>query len=31
MSVSKDMGDMGHTALLFSPDRFVELLERALA
>lgn len=26
-----DMGDMGHTAALFDPDRYVELLERALA
>ena len=26
-----DMGDMGHTAALFNPDRYVELLERALA
>lgn len=26
-----NMGDMGHTALLFNPDRFVELLEQALA
>jgi pimeloyl-ACP methyl ester carboxylesterase len=25
-----NMGDMGHTALLFNPDRYVELLERAL-
>jgi len=24
------MGDMGHTAALFSPDRYVELLEQAL-
>ncbi len=26
-----DMGDMGHTAALFDPDRYVDLLERALA
>jgi pimeloyl-ACP methyl ester carboxylesterase len=25
-----DMGDMGHTALLFNPDRFTEMLEKAL-
>jgi len=25
-----DMGNMGHTAALFNPDEFVELLERAL-
>ena len=25
-----DMGDMGHTAALFNPDSYVELLERAL-
>jgi pimeloyl-ACP methyl ester carboxylesterase len=25
-----NMGDMGHAALLFNPDRYVELLERAL-
>lgn len=25
-----NMGDMGHTALLFNPDKYVELLERAL-
>jgi pimeloyl-ACP methyl ester carboxylesterase len=25
-----NMGDMGHTALLLNPDRYVELLERAL-
>jgi hypothetical protein len=23
-------GDMGHTAALFNPDRYVELLEQAL-
>jgi pimeloyl-ACP methyl ester carboxylesterase len=26
-----DMGDMGHTAALFNPDRYVALLEQALA
>jgi len=26
-----NMGDMGHTALLFNPDKYVELLEGALA
>ncbi|MBM3471438.1 MAG: alpha/beta hydrolase [Armatimonadetes bacterium] len=26
-----DMGNLGHTAALFSPDRYVELLEQALA
>ncbi len=26
-----DMADMGHTAALFDPDRYVELLEPALA
>jgi pimeloyl-ACP methyl ester carboxylesterase len=26
-----DTGDMGHTAYLFDPDRYVELLEQALA
>ncbi len=26
-----DMGEMGHTAALFDPDRYMELLERALA
>jgi pimeloyl-ACP methyl ester carboxylesterase len=25
-----DMGDMGHTAALFNPDKYVELLEQAL-
>jgi hypothetical protein len=25
-----DMGDMGHTAALFDPGRYVALLERAL-
>lgn len=25
-----NMGDMGHTALLLNPDRYIELLERAL-
>jgi pimeloyl-ACP methyl ester carboxylesterase len=25
------MGDLGHTALLFNPDKYVELLEQALA
>ena len=25
------MGDMGHTAALFNPDKYVELLEQALA
>jgi hypothetical protein len=26
-----NMGDMGHTALLFNPDKYVESLEPALA
>ena len=26
-----NMGDMGHTAYLFDPDRYIELLEQALA
>jgi hypothetical protein len=26
-----NMGDMGHTAALFNPDKYVELLEPALA
>ena len=26
-----NMGDMGHTAALFNPDKYVELLEQALS
>jgi len=26
----RNMGSMGHTAALFDPDAYVELLERAL-
>jgi hypothetical protein len=25
-----NMGDMGHTAVLFNPDKYVELFEQAL-